>query len=523
MADADRGAGPGRDHAAGPEPDELAGAAAEALAAPTGEPALTEDALAAPTPEAATRTVVAQVAARVIALGAVVGSIAIVARHVGSGFAEWGTVTSLVALTAFALDPGVSPIVVRRITQTPDEAPVPSALVPLRLGLGLLALVVIVGIAIGLRGVDTALLAAALGAQVVPRALVLNATPWLQVDQRLHRQAGLEAACATLGLAALAACSLLGASTPLLGLVGFTLPTTLLAVLMRRELRITPSRRFDVPGPQAERVRSVVREVAPLALALLITASYTRTFVIFLNASDESDAVTGNFLFAFQFVEQLIVAAGIVAGAVLPLLAARARIARLLEDDVSQRLLVAVAAVGGLLATAMIAAAHPLTRIIGGPDQEGAGRFLQLLAPMAPVILPAMVLAYVYVAIGQSRRYLLFTGLGLAANLVANAALTLHHGAGASARITWATEALVLVLPLGSVALANASGRAAALRIVALVAACVVCAELAAAGTLPDVVAAVLLAVAVAAVAGGPLLWLLDTMGLPVRRRTPAA
>lgn len=476
----------------------------------------------APTPAGATHTVVAQVAARAVSLAAVVGSIGIVARQVGTDYVEWGTVASMVALVAIALDPGISPMVVRRISQSPEQAPAPSALVPLRLALGALALLVVVAVTIGLRGTGTALLAVALGAQVVPRALVLNATPWLQVDQRLHRQAALEAVTAGIGLLALATCAVLGASMVVLALVGFTLPTTVLMLLMRRELRITPSRRFDVPGPQRERVMSLVREVAPLAVALLITASYTRTFVVFLNASDESDIVTGNFLFAFQFVEQLLVASGIVAGAVLPLLAARARIARLLEDDVSHRLLVAVSAVGCILAAGMIAFADPVTRLIGGPDQAGAGRFLQLLAPMATVILPAMVLAYVYVAIGRSRRYLLFAVIGLGVNLVANAVLTLHFGASASARITWGTEAVVLLLPLGAVIASNRSGRRAALTIAALLAVTVVCSELTASGQLAGLLGGVALGVAVVALAGGPLLWLLDTMGVPVRRRASA-
>ena len=46
----------------------------------------------------------------------------------------------------------------------------------------------------------------------------------------------------------------------------------ILALLMRRELRITPSRRYHVPGPQLPRVLSVVREMAPLAAALLYIA-----------------------------------------------------------------------------------------------------------------------------------------------------------------------------------------------------------------------------------------------------------
>ncbi len=481
------------------------------------------DALPAPTAQGATRTVVAQIAARAVGLLAVVGSMAIVARQLGTEFVEWGSVASLVVLASFALDPGISPIVVRRITQTPETAPSPTALLPVRLALGIGALIVVVAVTIGLRGTGTALLAVGLGAQVVPRALVLNATPWLQVDQRLHRQAILEAVTAAVGLLALAGCAALGTPSWVLGLVGFTLPATVLALLMRRELRITPSRRFHVPGPQAVRVREVIREAAPLAIALLITASYTRTFVVFLNAGEEDDVVTGNFLFAFQFVEQLLVASGIVAGALLPLLAVRARIAPLIEDDVTQRLLVAVSAVGALLAAAMIVFAGPLTRIIGGPTQVDAAHFLILLAPMATAIVPAMLLGYVYVAIGRARRYLAFTVIGLTVNLIANWTLTLSHGAEASARIVWGTEAAVLVLPLLAVATAHRGGARAALAIAGLFAATVVAAELAAAGTISPLAVGVLLVLVVVGLARRHLWWLADTIGLrwPGQRVTP--
>lgn len=474
--------------------------------------------LAAPTAAGASRTVLAQVIARAVGLLAVVGGTSIVAHRLGAGYAEWGSVTSLVALVGVALEPGLSPVVVRRIAQSPDEAPLPSALVPVRLLLGLLALVVVVGATLALRGSGAVLLAVALGAQVVPRALVMNATPWLQIDQRLHRQSALEAVTAAVGLTALATCSALGAPIWVLGLVGFTLPTALLAVAMQRELRITPSRAHDVPGPQGDRVRSVLREVAPLALALAITASYTRTYVVFLNASDESELARSNFIFAFLFVEQLIVAAGIVSGAVLPLLAARARVASLLRDDVTHRLLAAVCAVGGVLAAVLLALADPLTRLLGGPTQTGAARYVELLSPMALVILPAMVLAYVYVAIGQSRRYLAFTAAGLAVNLAANAVLTLRYGADASGRITWITEALVLLPPLVGV-LRTASGRWTAATIAALLAVGAACAELAAADVLPGPVAALLLAVGVGVLGGRSLAWLWDAVGGPAALR----
>jgi O-antigen/teichoic acid export membrane protein len=225
------------------------------------------------TARSATTTVLAQALARVIALGALVLSTALVARTLPvAEYADWVTVLSLVTLAGVLLDPAMTPVVVRKLVQDPGQAPRPEAMQRVRLVLGLAAFVLIVAISVVLRGADALALALALGAQTVPRALVLNAAAWLQVDHRLHRQAALEAAVAAAGLAALAVAVAAGASAPVLALVGLTLPISVLALLMRRELRLTPSAGLPSPGPQGPKVRSVVVELGPLALALVLTA-----------------------------------------------------------------------------------------------------------------------------------------------------------------------------------------------------------------------------------------------------------
>jgi O-antigen/teichoic acid export membrane protein len=459
----------------------------------------------------ASKTVIAQVLGRGVSLVAVVASTAIVARTIGiDAYADWATILALTSLVAFALDPGISPVVVRRLAQDPGQAPSSAALVPLRLGLGLLAYAVVVAVSAGLRGTDAIVVALALGGQVVPRALVLNATPWLQLDHRLHRQTALEAVTAVTGLALLGAAALAGAPVAVLALVGFTGPTTLLVLLVGRELQRTPSHGAVAPDgpPMADRVRAVVHEVAPLAVALLLVATYTRSFVLFLNASDASDAAIARFLFAFQFVEQLIVAAGIVAGAVLPLLALRAMGRALLAEDVAHRLLRAVGAAGALISGGILATSVLVTRLIGGPDLAPAAHDLQLLAPIGATILPAFLLAYVYIAAGLGRRYLWFNLVALAVNVAANAWLTVRHGPVASARISWATEAFVAALALLPVAASGRSGAGTAARLAVLLAAAVTAAELVAAGTVAPLPGGALLCVFAAVVGRADLTWL---------------
>ena len=190
-------------------------------------------------------------------------------------------------------------------------------------------------------------------------------------------------------------------------------------------------------------MRSIAREVAPLAAALLLTTAYTRLFTVFLNAAEDS-AEVARYLFAFQFVEQVIVVAGIVGGALLPIIAVRGASVLLTRDHVVHDLAVAMTAMGALAAAALMGFAPLLCELIGGPNLEAANRYLQLVSPLSALIFVAFVLGYVYIAMERGGAYLRFNAIALAFNLAANAALTLTVGASATARIAWATELLVV-------------------------------------------------------------------------------
>lgn len=468
--------------------EEPTGAAAQALSA-----------------RSATLTIVAQSAARGITLGFTVVSTAIVARTVGLDvYADWVTVLSLVALLAVALDPGLAPVVVRRLAQAPEETPRPAALLPVRLTLAAAALAVVVAVTAALRGPDAVVLAVVLGAQVLPRVLVLNATPWLQADHRLHRQTVLEAVCAAVGLAALGLTAALGAPVWVFAAAGFLAPTGLLAVLVARELERTPSFALPSPGPQADKVRSVLREIAPLAGALVLTTLYTRLSTVFVNLAEPAAGVA-RFLFAFQFVEQAIVGAGIVAGALLPMLAERARRVDLLRDASTRDLAAGMVALGALGSAALVAVAEPLCRLIGGPDLAAAGRDLTLLSPMATIIMLAFTLGYVHVTIGIGARYLRINAVALVVNLAAHSVFTLEYGATAAARIAWITETVVVVLAFLPIWRASPAGRRVGLRLAAIFAAAVGSAELAFAGVLPPVLAGLVTALVACGLAARPL------------------
>jgi O-antigen/teichoic acid export membrane protein len=259
-----------------------------------------------------------------------------------------------------------------------------------------------------------------------------------------------------------------------------------------------------VPGDERDKVRSIAREVAPLAAALLLTTAYTRLFTVFLNAAEDS-AEVARYLFAFQFVEQVIVVAGIVGGALLPIIAVRGASVLLTRDHVVHELAVAMTAMGALAAAALMGFAPLLCELIGGPNLEAANRYLQLVSPLSALIFVAFVLGYVYIAMERGGAYLRFNAIALAFNLAANAALTLTVGASATARIAWVTELLVVTLAFAPLTRGSATGRAAAVRIAAIVAVTVVGAELTAGDVLAPALGAMLVALASAALAAGPL------------------
>jgi len=461
-----------------------------------------------------------QVLARGVALVLMSASTAMITRQLGEGYVNWATVLSAIALAGVLVDPGLSPVVMRHLAVDAAGTPRTTAMLPVRLVLGTVAYVLVIGIAVATRGLAVLPLAAMMGAAVLARSVVNNATPWLQSDQRLHRATLLETATAAIGFAALTVCILLDLPTPVLGLVTFTAPAILLAVLVSRELTRAPSAQLPSPGPQWPKVARVVREALPLAGAILLTAAYTRTSIAFVNAY-EDDAAASRFFFAFLFAEQTIVAGGIAAGAVLPLLAGRSRTVALLTDDVTHRLLVTVAAIGAAVAAGLIAAARLLTVVIGGPAMAGAETYIWLMAPVAALAFPAMVLAYAFIAVGRGRWYLAFSILGLAGNLALNGLFTPELGAAASARITWVTEALVLVLPLAWLAVSSAGGRRAATRVALLLACTVGASELAAAERLPALVLGAVLVAVVLVVAGRSVQWAARTIAAERRARGP--
>jgi PST family polysaccharide transporter len=414
------------------------------------------------TARTAARTATLQVVARGATLVVALVATGLVTRALGSdGFADWATVLSLQAMVGFALDPGITPVIVRRLAQDRAASPAPGALLACRLVLAIVALLVVVGLSVALRGADVLVLALVLAGQLLPRALTINVGTWMQAEHRLHRQTLLEGATSAVGVVALAAAVAADAGAPVLALVGILVPALALAALMRRELGRLESARATPTADEWARVRSVLREAAPVAGAVVLVAVYTRLDTVFVNAAESTVAIA-DYLLAKQFVEQLVILAGIGAGTLLPLIAARAASHDVLADRAVHGLLIAVAVTGAAVSLGLIALAEPLVALLGGSEREGAAPLLVLLAPVAVGLFGNFFLGYLLMAVQLGGRYLRFNLAGLAVSVATGLALTLPFGAEAAARALWATEIVVAGLAALGIARGGSSGRRAA-------------------------------------------------------------
>jgi O-antigen/teichoic acid export membrane protein len=430
-------------------------------------------------------TASSQIVTRGLTLLLTVAGTAIVTRTIGEdGFAVWGTVLVITAMVAFLLDPGVAPVVVRRLAQKAGEAPAPRPLLAARFVLATAAYLMVIGLTVALRGNGALLLAVVLAAQLLPRAIVMNVGTWMQANHRLHVQTGLEALTAAGGLIALVVAAALGATRSVLAAVGVLAPALVLAALMEREMQKIPARHSDDRAAEWRRVRSVLLEAAPLAAAIVLLSIYTRIGIVFVNEAESEEAV-GRFTLAFLFIEQVLIIASIIAGTLLPMLAARTHVARPRSDPVVHDLLAAMTTIGAGLGVGLIALAEPLVLLVGGKDFEGTADLVRLLAPTCAALFANIFVAYVFVTVRRAGRYLVYNLVGLAVSLCLGALFTLQQGADAAARVTWITELVVVTCAALPFFWGDPGGRRALVEAAAAMMLVIACSEASVEGVLP--------------------------------------
>jgi O-antigen/teichoic acid export membrane protein len=391
-------------------------------------------------------------------------STAILTRHLGAdGYAHLATSLSLYAMFAFILDPGLTPVLVRRITSR-EPVPKPRRTLAIRLALGFVVFATTAAIGTFLSGWAAAAVAVVIAFQAMPRAVILNAAPWLQADHRLHRQSIAEVGFAAAALCMLLVAANIGAPAAVLAFLPYVSPAlgvAGMAFLFARSARGTASEEQDL----RQFVGSVFRETAPIAGAVALISLYTRVDVVFVNAADSADQVA-RYLLSWRLVEQSLFFAGVVGAAAMPLFVSRSAQRHPAEDATVHAALVAVAAVAAIGALMTIALASPLMWVLGGASFEPGAILLRLLAPAIPALFVNFLLGSLWIGRGEGRKYLKFNALGLLFNLAGNAFFTMRYGVEAAARLSWMTEVLVVAMAARPLLVSSARGKATGAKLV---------------------------------------------------------
>ncbi len=431
---------------------------------------------------------------------------AVVTRALGvKGYATWGTVLSLLTMFGFALDPGLAPVIVRRLSQGDPSLPGPASFLRIRLVLAAAVYTCVTVLTVILRGTAALPVALVMAAQLFPRVVIQNAGTWLQAHHLLHRQSAYEVLTQLGGLAALAFGAVLSLPAAGLAAMGFFAPAVALASLMERQLGKVVERRSTSNDGQGVRnaLRAVIREAAPVAGATLLVSIYFRIDVFFVTPS-ETTAGLASYLLAYRFIEQAAVVAGILATTLMPMLSVRALRVALVQDRATAETLVAVAALGGACAASMIGFSHPLTDLVGGPAFHRAALLLSLLAPTVAGVFLNFFLGYLFMSLQMAKRYLWINGIGLLVNVAGNSLFTLSSGASSAARVSYVTE--LVVVTLAAVPLARDGSWSAVVKALSIYGTAIAGAEGYAAGWFPASVAAGGILIATAALAARELL-----------------
>jgi len=189
----------------------------------------------------------------------------------------------------------------------------------------------------------------------------------------------------------------------------------------------------------------LLREAAPLGLAVLIITAYGRLDILLLRAFTDDEAV-GYYGFAYRIVDLAFPLSFFFVGSVFPLLSTYHSERRLGEF---RRLyarafdVLAIAAVA--VVTGVILFANPLVRIIGGSEYAPAVLSMQVLAGAVALIWLSNLADHGMIAIGRQGALLGIALAGLTVNVASNLVLIPLYGKEGAAIATVLTEVAVLL------------------------------------------------------------------------------
>lgn len=385
------------------------------------------------------------------ALGALLGAATSVFLLRGLGvedFGRYATVAALLAIVSTLSDAGLTAVGVREAALVPAggaRSRLLANLVALRLALASAAIAVTVAFAAGV-GYDRVMVAGVVIGGVGVLLVNTQATMMvpLAVELRVGTMTAVEVLRSAVTLAGVAGLALAGAAL----LPYFAVQVVVGAVVLAITPRLLGSTEGLVPRLRRGEALALLREAAPVGVALAMSVLYLRLLVVLVSLMTDR-IETGLYGTAFRVVELFVAIPPVLVGVAIPLLATAAAEDRERLKYAVQRLSeTAVVAFAGL-ALVVAVVAEPALRLLGGDEYAGAARMLQVQVWALVPLAVGSVLGIGLLALRRQRDLAMANGLAVGVVIVAGVVLVRAYGGEGAAIAALVAEA-ALVLALGA-------------------------------------------------------------------------
>ena len=200
--------------------------------------------------------------------------------------------------------------------------------------------------------------------------------------------------------------------------------------------------RFSLPEWSA-----ILREAAPMGIAVVVSVLYLRTLVVMASLLT-SAYQTGLFATSYRILEMIVVVPGLMVGTAFPIMS------RVGLDDLArlryilQRLIETSLLVGVLLVLVLVMAAEPIVVILGGHAYEAAAPVLQIQSFALLGSFVSVVWTTALVAVRRQSDLLIINTVALVSVVVLGGSLIPLFGAKGAAAAAVAGEALLALVAL---------------------------------------------------------------------------